>query len=357
MKQARWWLLLAAATLAVPTEAFAQNKKAPAAPAGKPAPAAGAPAAGAAAGGVVDLDAPGPATGAPAGTNGAAAGGAIDLDGPQPNNGAGAGTGGTDTGTGSICDIDPNAPACGKSTDPAKSPALRVLKPDVYAVQQIYALRKNRLELNPYWGFSLNDQFVSHPGPGLAVNYYITNVLAVGVNGNYYGSFNSDSEFNFQNRRATRLAVPLTEYLAGGNLNFTYVPVYGKFSGFSNFIFHFDTYVVGGIGAIWTKPIAVIDPDNRKFEQKMKLDFNAGLGLRVFFNRWFAVNLEIRDYIYNEQLEATTISKKSSDPKYASAPERDPSTWYGQNSLTNNVQAQIGVSLFLPPSWEYRLPK
>mgnify|MGYP000983791942 CR=1 FL=1 len=93
MKQARWWLLLAAATLAVPTEAFAQNKKAPAAPAGKPAPAAGAPAAGAAAGGVVDLDAPGPATGAPAGTNGAAAGGAIDLDGPQPNNGAGAGTG------------------------------------------------------------------------------------------------------------------------------------------------------------------------------------------------------------------------------------------------------------------------
>jgi outer membrane beta-barrel protein len=104
---------------------------------------------------------------------------------------------------------------------------------------------------------------------------------------------------------------------------------------------------VGGVGAIWTKPIAVIDPDNRKFENTMKIDFNVGIGLRVFFNRWFAVNLELRDYIYNEKLEATTIAKN----------ERDSSTWYGQNSLTNNVQAQLGISLFLPPSWEYRLPK
>ena len=53
-------------------------------------------------------------------------------------------------------------------------------------MQQIYALRYHRFELKPYWGFTLNDQFVSHPGPGLDANYYITNVLAVGLNGNFY---------------------------------------------------------------------------------------------------------------------------------------------------------------------------
>ena len=61
--------------------------------------------------------------------------------------------------------------------------------------------------------------------------------------------------------------MPLTEYQVAGNaLNFTYVPMYGKFTGFSDFIFHYDVYLVGGVGAICTRPIAVIDPDNRKFD-------------------------------------------------------------------------------------------
>lgn len=204
------------------------------------------------------------------------------------------------------------------------------------------------MELQPYWSAALNDQFVSHTGPGLSMNFYITNVLAIGVNGNYY--VNEDSAFNFQNRRAAHIAVPLTEYLAGGNFNFTYVPVYGKFAGFSNFIFHWDAYVVGGVGVLDTRPIAVIDPDNRNFSYKPKVDFDVGVGLRIFFNRWFAAILELRDYIYNEQLESLTVATTP-------AKQIDPSTWYGENQLTNNIQAQVGISIFLPTSWEYRLPK
>ncbi len=83
---------------------------------------------------------------------------------------------------------------------------------EIYAVEQNYVLRYHRFEIMPYWGFTLNDQFVSHTGPGLALNYYITKVLAVGLNGNWYGGLNSDSDFNFQNRRAARVAVPLNEY-------------------------------------------------------------------------------------------------------------------------------------------------
>ena len=33
------------------------------------------------------------------------------------------------------------------------------------------------------------------------------------------------------------------------------------------------------------------------------------------------------------------------------------STWFGESRLTNTVQAQVGISIFLPFSWEYRLPK
>ncbi len=331
MKQARWWLLMAAA-LMVPTGALAQPKGG-----GGKNPKPGTPAA--ASGGDIELDEkPG------------------DKPGDKPADPAGAGTteppaGGTDNPAGGgICDVDPTAPGCGKGGDVPKANANAEVKADIVAVQQIYALKYHRFEVNPYFALSLNDQFVSHVGPGIAANWYISDVLAVGANFNYYGGLNVDSEFNFQNRRATRVAVPLNEYLLGVNANMTYVPVYGKFASIGDFIFHYDAYVVGGVGALWTRPIAVIDPDNRKFDYQARIAFNAGIGLRVFFNRWFAATAEIRDYIYPERIESTVVPTNQKD-------QTDPAKWTGDSQLTNNVQAQLGVSIFLPFSWEYRLPK
>jgi hypothetical protein len=77
---------------------------------------------------------------------------------------------------------------------------------EIYAVQQIYALRSNRVELMPSFGFTLNDPFVSHPNFGLGLNYWITNVLAVGANMNWYQGLESESDLNFHVRRSTRLA-------------------------------------------------------------------------------------------------------------------------------------------------------
>ncbi len=253
---------------------------------------------------------------------------------------------GEEGGLGDICEIDPEA--C-PQLDLEKE-AQKDLNEVVYAVQQIYAKRKGRLELNPYWSISLNDQFIQHPGPGIAANFYVSEVLAMGANFNYYEVFNVDSDFNSDVRRAARVGVPLTYYNWNANFNFFYVPAYGKFAGFSDFIFHWDLYLVAGAGAISTKPIAVIDPDNRFFKYEPKLAFNAGLGARIFFNRWFAAILEIRDYIFQEELENLEAPV---DPDAAS----DRANWYGEKELTNNVQAQFGVSIFMPFSFEYRLPK
>jgi outer membrane beta-barrel protein len=254
----------------------------------------------------------------------------------------------------SICELDPSQ--CPQID--IKEMAKRPIQAQMYAVQQKYALRVRRFEFNPYYITTVNDQFVSHPGFGLAGNFYFSDVMAVGLNFNFnsfsmFGqnapNFNRDSEFNAQTRRASRIGVPLTEYDWSTSLNFTYVPMYGKFSGFNYFIFHYDAYVVGGIGLVSNRPIAVIDPDNRSFQSKLHLAPNVGLGLRIFFNRWFAAIFEVRDYIFLDSLENTVID--------ANKPQ-DESTWYAKDStLTNHVQAQIGLSVFLPFSFEYRLPK
>ncbi len=68
----------------------------------------------------------------------------------------------------------------------------------------------------------------------------------------------------------------------------------------------------------------------------------------------------MRDYIFPDKLEAlnTTVGAES-----------DSKTWYddgkgggtsyanGKPRLTHGVQAQLGISFFLPFSFEYRLPK
>jgi outer membrane beta-barrel protein len=342
MNQARVGLLVMAALLAAPSFAHAQKRKKPAA---KPAPAAVAPEAATPAaadsGAAADPGAAAPAAGATKELDADSPSGAAPAAAATPSDTGAAAEGG---GLGDICQIDPSS--C--PTINLKEAAQRPLNEQMFAVQQIYALRYHRLEINPSWNFTLNDQFVGHPGPVLALNFYITNVLAVGVNGGYY--FNSDSSFNAITRRAARVAVPLTEYKWQAALNFTYVPMYGKFAGFGDFIFHYDGYVVGGVGAISTRPIPVVDPNERAFHWgSPKVAFNAGIGLRIFFNRWFAATLEVRDYIFFDKLE--------NHLPVPPAQAKDQKTWYGDSKLTNDVQAQVGVSIFLPFSWEYRLPK
>lgn len=321
MKKTRVGLLIVAALGTLPATGWAQTGASGEAAAGEAAGAETAPAEGET-----------PAGGEPAAGEGDAAAGGDAAEAPEG--------GGLDE----ICKIDPTA--C-PNLDMEKE-AARPLRENIYAVQQIYALRVRRFEVNPYWSFSLNDQFVSHPGPGLSLNYYISNVLAIGINGNYYRWFNIDSDFNAQVRRAARVSVPLTEYDWSAALNFTYVPAYGKFAGFGDFIFHYDAYIVAGVGALSSRPIPVIDPDNRNFEFEPKIAFNAGIGLRIFLSRWFAATLEIRDYVFNDKLE--NLNGNLPDPT-------DKSKWTDEQRLTNNVQAQLGVSIFLPFSFDYRLPK
>lgn len=320
MNQARVGLLVAAALLAVPATAVAQPKTAKAA--------AGKKDAGKKDNKPIDLDAP-----------------EKPKEEPPPIAPVEAPAGGDDGGAlGDICKIDPGA--C-PVLDMDKA-AARDLKAQMYAVQQIYALRRHRFEVSPYMGLTLNDQFVAHNGPGLSLNFYITNVLAIGVNGNYFT--NSPSAFNLQTSRAGRVGQPINEYQWNANLNITYVPAYGKFAGFGDFIFHYDAFILGGGGAISTRPIPTIDPDYRTFNFKPKANGHVGAGFRIFFNRWLAAVLEVSDYIYMEELE---------NPKIAgtAAGQADTNTWLGASSLTNNVQAQVGLSVFLPFTWEYRLPK
>lgn len=232
-----------------------------------------------------------------------------------------------------------------------KATGLKEAQEEIYAVQQIYALRLNRLELAPSVAFTVNDPYVSHPGIGAALNYWWTNVLAVGVNFLWYQGLEDESDLNFHVRRSTRLGVPITEYQFGAHLNFTYVPLYGKFAMFNEHIFQWDAYVLGGVGLMRTRPVPVVDPEYRNFDFDFRLAFNLGLGIRVFITRYLAVFSEIRDYAFLEQFENLNVPLDT-------AARQDPDTWLSDSStLVNNVTVQLGFTLFFPFSFDYKLPR
>ncbi len=234
----------------------------------------------------------------------------------------------------------------------AAGPKLSEVNEEIYAVQQIYALRNNRLELMPSFGFTLNDPYVSHPNIGIGLNYWITNVLAIGANVNWYRGLENESDVNFHVRRAARLATRPTNFQFGASLNFTYVPVYGKFSMFNRYIFQWDAYVVGGVGVMNTRPVPVVDPAFRSFDYSYKLSIiNPGLGFRVFLSKWLTVFMEGRMYPYLEKLENLSVALGDSARK-------DKSTWQDNSStLVYNVVASVGMTIYFPFKFEYKLPK
>jgi len=78
--------------------------------------------------------------------------------------------------------------------------------------------------------------------------------------------------------------------------------------------------------------------------------FILGFGPWCFVTRWVAVFAGLRNYMYREQLGNLTVA--------LGGQRTDPTTWT-QSSLafTNNVTAHLGFTVFLPPDFEYRLPR
>ena len=229
---------------------------------------------------------------------------------------------------------------------------------EIYAVQQIYALRLKRFELAPSAAFTLNDPYLKRYGLGFATNYWFTNVLALGFNFIWYDWCGDRAGCNPLDRGTDivpriqnqfRLGVPVNDWQFGLWANFTYVPFYGKFK-VRKKIFQWDAYLIGGVGLMRTKPIPIFDPEFRSFDWRTNVAFNVGAGLRIFLTRYLTFFTEFRAYMWPDQFENTRV---------APGPGRqDASTWLQSGStFVANTSIQIGLTLFLPIKFEYRLPK
>jgi Ca-activated chloride channel homolog len=217
------------------------------------------------------------------------------------------------------------------------APAVRM-----YAVQQIYATRSGRVEVNPHVALAMNDPLAQRQAFGLGASYYLTNALAVGLDGKVFRGLDALPSSPAERRRAARLGEAMTEYAWSAAADFTWVPLTGKLAAPGDAVFHVDFFLTTGVGVISTRPVAAFDPKNRSFDFVPKVHVDLEGGMRLFFTRWLALRLGIGDLLFLDRLENAQVR---------AATARNPRTWLADDpTFTHHVHASFGPSVFIPIS-------
>ncbi len=219
---------------------------------------------------------------------------------------------------------------------------------DILVVPRKQFLKGGRFEFEPFVGITVNDNLIRHYVLGGEINYFLTDVFWVGLQGQYFiHQLTTEeellgSEYN--------LAPTLNEYKYGGALNFGYVPVYGKFALLNRWIVSWEIWASAGIGVTITKVIPR-DPANDPYAfQNTDLTPNVGLGSRFFLTDWLTLNFALRDYILPDKFEP-----KPDGPPNITTPDQAKAE--AQSALVNNIVFSVGVGFYLPTKFQYKTPR
>lgn len=213
---------------------------------------------------------------------------------------------------------------------------------DIVVVERRAFLKSGRLELQPLTGVSVNDTLIRHWGFGGELNYFLSEVFAVGLQGMYFVKERTERE-GLIGLQYNRIAT-LNKYLWTAALNFSYLPVYGKFTLFNSHIFHWEGFISGGVGMTQTEIIPRRAGDDT-FKTNA-ITANLGAGARLYVWDWLTLNVAIRDYVFNDKFEPTVR-----------APGQAASTLRPDSQFVHNAMLYIGVGFYLPPSFSYRTPR
>jgi outer membrane beta-barrel protein len=213
---------------------------------------------------------------------------------------------------------------------------------DIVVVMRKPFLKIRRTDLMPFLATTMNDNMIRHYSAGAQFNYFLTDVLSVGVEGQYYTK-QFREPFDLVGRQARRLPT-INKYNFSAALNFSYVPVYGKFAILDKHLVAWETYFTAGVGVTQSEVV----PRDPRFEAftNLLITPNVGASMRFFLFQWLTVNVGVRDYIFLDKFEP----KVRTDTMNASATQAKENA---DSALINNVMFQVGLSFWIPPTFEY----
>ena len=205
----------------------------------------------------------------------------------------------------------------------------------VKAVQRKGFLKRHRFEVSPLFAATVNDAFYQKVGGGLRLAYNFGDTFALAARGAVYQ--NEDRKrapLRTDNVREGKVAFQ-SQLLSSQIYRLAMVdgiwsPIYGKAAWLNRKIVHFDFYLAAGFGLVWSA--TSFDSGNEE-GLGPHLAADLGLGMRFYPLEWMALEAGLMLTVYPDQ-PMTSV----------------PGT------LQRVLAANVGVSFFLPPSFEYYYP-
>ena len=186
------------------------------------------------------------------------------------------------------------------------------VRADLFAKRQMRGTRErlfqqtNRHEILLQGGYYVSDLFDGTYVFGAAYAYHMTEDLAVEASGSYT---RITSSAGAELERIFSVLGNSSRRQLMFNADLLWAPAHGKMR-IGGSIDHFDLYLAAGAGVV----DSVLSSD---------IAGNGGFGLKFFLGRAVAVRIDVRDYVYRQQL-------------------------LSQKVLVNDLTTMLGVSLYLP---------
>lgn len=190
--------------------------------------------------------------------------------------------------------------------------------------------KAGKLELTvPVGALSLDDAFFSKYMAGAKLTYHLSEYFAVGVTGTMGGSSTTGST-TVCDASGCRPAAGYQLYRVPGDLKWIagaeveFSPIYGKLNVFAEKAVHFDLSIVAGADLVSYRDVVVnADQTTPAPGNATSPGGHVGLGARLFFARFMALRLQLKDVIY-------------------SVPH------LSQGNLQTQLMAEAGLSFFVP---------
>jgi outer membrane beta-barrel protein len=222
---------------------------------------------------------------------------------------------------------------------PAEEGEARESWQDIVTVVRKPFLKSSRIELMPSFGATLNDNMIRHYQFNGQINYWVTEALAVGLEGQMF-THEFLEPYDIIARQYRRLPT-LNKYNYGAALNFHYVPVYAKFAMLNKYIVHWEVFATAGVGVTQSE-VLPRDPALEGWTN-FNITPNVGLTTRVFIADWLTLNLSVRDYIFIDKFESVDRTEVSADEAMENADSR----------LINHIVMSAGLSFWFPMGFKY----
>lgn len=211
-----------------------------------------------------------------------------------------------------------------KAQGPALDEQSLVEDDRVKSIQRKVFLKTHRFELLPTIFVSVNDPYYSKWGGALRGSFFLSDTLAIAAHVSFYELLPTDdvrtAKANFQ----SRIFYSQPKWSMLGTVEWS--PIYGKATIF-NSIIHFDGFILGGLGAMWTDtsstPLNSANPSQGS--RGPAIAGELGIGLRFMTTDWLSVNLALIDTAYVDQPAGTN-----------------------KGSIQNILAINAGISVFFP---------